>query len=392
MQEEDYQRLKNGIDVNDYDARNPIWFYEGAILDGWNRERACKELGIEPVYDEFIGTDMEAIGFVMRTNNRRDLTSSQRACIAVEAEDIVNVLKKEAKERMSEGGKGKQLIATLPTDAKVAEIFNTNRTYYNDARKLRPEVFKDVKAGIKTITEAKREERQQEKQERQQRASDINDLVKQNIVDIARGWHKIGNQFLYYGNNFDDEFISNLPYCKFGFADPPYNAGVAKWDSNFKWIQDSFIDKCDVFAVTPGGWESFNFYKQTDMPYVWELICYITNGMTHGRCGFANYIKASIFSKSKVKIPQDLFTITIKVNTTEDTNHKGRKPYEFITELINLFSKEGDCIFDIFAGSGTTLLMAEKFNRVSYNAEIEKQFCIEIINRGIENNMKYERL
>ena len=56
-------------------------------------------------------------------------------------------------------------------------------------------------------------------------------------------------------------------------------------------------------------------------------------------------------------------------------------------ELINIFSKENDCIFDLFAGSGTTLLISEKLNRVSYNAEIDKQSCIDIVNRAIENNI-----
>lgn len=52
-------------------------------------------------------------------------TSSQWATIAVEADGIITKLREEAKQRMSDGGKGKQLIATLPTDAKVAELFNT---------------------------------------------------------------------------------------------------------------------------------------------------------------------------------------------------------------------------------------------------------------------------
>ncbi|MCE5329382.1 site-specific DNA-methyltransferase [bacterium] len=240
------------------------------------------------------------------------------------------------------------------------------------------------------LKEIVKNNKNKEKQNRQQIANNINEVLKQNITDITKGWHKIGNQFLYYGNNLDIDFIDFLPVCKFGFADPPYNANVDNWDSGFIWEQDIFIDKCEVMAVTPGGWEAFNFYNQTNMPYIWEIICYIKNGMTHGKCGFANYIKASIFSKGKVKIPQDLFSITIKTSETEDTNHKGRKPYEFIAELINMFSSENDNIFDLFAGSGTTLLMSEKMNRISYNAEIDKQFCIDIINRAIENGIKYE--
>lgn len=212
------------------------------------------------------------------------------------------------------------------------------------------------------------------------------------IKDIKPGWHKLGRQHLYYGSNLDKEFIDKLPHCKFGFADPPYNAGLGDWDVDFKWEQDLFADKCDVFAVTPGGWNAYGFYRETEMPYIWEMVCYIENGMTHGKCGFANFIKVSIFGNSKPKIPQDLFKITIKTSETGESSFKGRKPNSFIFRLLDLFSERDDYIFDIFAGSGTTLIMSEKMDggRISYNAEINKERCLETINRAIANGMKYE--
>jgi len=179
MQPEDYERLKHDIDVNDYDIRNPIWFYEGAILDGWNRERACKELGIEPVYAEFVGTDTEAIEFVMRTNNRRDLTSSQRACIAIEADEIIYTLKQEAEQRMLAGKPDPGKLITRGNDTRTASImadmFNTNSTYVKEAQKLKnekPELFEQVKSGGKTITEVKKEEKINE------RAKQIDEIKK----------------------------------------------------------------------------------------------------------------------------------------------------------------------------------------------------------------------
>lgn len=171
MLPDDYKRLKCDIADNGYDESYPIWFYEGRVLDGWNRERACAELGIEPVYAEFTGTATEAIEFVMRSNKRRNLTSSQWATLAVEADEIIYTLRQDAKERMSDGGKGKQLIAYPPmkTDSTIADLFNTNRTYVNEAQKLKnekPELFEEVKTGQKTITEAKREIKFEEQRER----------------------------------------------------------------------------------------------------------------------------------------------------------------------------------------------------------------------------------
>ncbi|MFY7937697.1 MAG: DNA methyltransferase [Flavobacterium sp.] len=193
---------------------------------------------------------------------------------------------------------------------------------------------------------------------------------------------------MYFGSNTDKEFIDKLPKAKFAFADPPYNAGVDKWDFDFKWELDYLENYANVVAVTPGGWNACNFYKETNMNYIWEMFCWITNGMTHGKCGYANVIKTSIFGKVKPKISQDFWKINIDISKTEDTKHKGRKPYDFMIHLIDLFTNENDIVIDVFGGSGTTMLMCEQMNRISYNAEIDKQYCIDIIKR-IGN---YERI
>ena len=51
------------------------------------------------------------------------------------------------------------------TDTKLATTFNTNRTYINEAARLKdqkPEVFEQVKSGEKTLTQVKKEERIEE--------------------------------------------------------------------------------------------------------------------------------------------------------------------------------------------------------------------------------------
>ena len=59
----------------------PIWTYQGLILDGRNRYRACQASGIEPVLRQYLGGD--PLGFVMSQNlHRRHLNESQRAMIA----------------------------------------------------------------------------------------------------------------------------------------------------------------------------------------------------------------------------------------------------------------------------------------------------------------------
>lgn len=269
-----------------------------------------------------------------------------------------------------------QKIASFPEENFEAEI-----------AKAKNESLKRVELTTSRVLTAAKEYVQQKEKEEKKKEQELiiqsieNHPLKEIETNIEKGWYKVGNQFLYYGSNTDKEFKSKLPKAKFAFADPPYNAGVDEWDYNFKWQLDYLQEFADIVAVTPGGWNACNFYKETQMNYIWEMFCWISNGMTHGKCGYANVIKTSIFGNVKPKISQDFWQISIKTSESDDTKHKGRKPYDFMIHLIDLFTVENDVVIDPFAGSGTTLLMCEKMNRISYNAELDKQYCIDIIKR-----------
>lgn len=171
---EDFARLRDDIIASGFDQNQPITIFQGAILDGWNRQRACDEIGIKPTYTAFSGTDADAIAFVMRTNKRRNLNSGQWACIAAEADDLLAVIRDQVERERIEKQKanaanqhqealGKKLPQpSTPKDdqktaTKAAELFNTNRTYVNQAVKMKeqaPDVFEQVKAGKMTMQDA----------------------------------------------------------------------------------------------------------------------------------------------------------------------------------------------------------------------------------------------
>jgi hypothetical protein len=163
---EEFRELKE--DVRLRGLREPIVLHDGKILDGRNRYRACRELGVEPktVGWDGVGTPEE---FVLSMNLlRRHLTASQRACIATR---FLPALKEEAKERQRQHGgtapgrRAKSPPANLPgvsggeTREKAARVCDVSPRYDSDAKKIKaeaPEVFEEMAKGKTTVSEAKR--------------------------------------------------------------------------------------------------------------------------------------------------------------------------------------------------------------------------------------------
>jgi hypothetical protein len=76
MSEEDFGALVHDIHKNG--LREHGWIFEGMILDGWHRHKACIAAGKPFRHEPFTGTD--PVGFVLSKNTqRRHLTASQRA-------------------------------------------------------------------------------------------------------------------------------------------------------------------------------------------------------------------------------------------------------------------------------------------------------------------------
>src|SRR5580700_1250812 len=83
MSEAEFAAFKE--DIREHGQHEPIILYEGKILDGIHRYRACQELGREPRLVRFEGNPRAAAQLVLGRNfHRRHLTASQRAIVAAE--------------------------------------------------------------------------------------------------------------------------------------------------------------------------------------------------------------------------------------------------------------------------------------------------------------------
>ncbi len=148
------KELSDDIQING--LQNEIVLFAGKVLDGRNRLLACRLAGVKPRFREFVPNGISALAWVISQNlKRRQLTASQKAVIALEAEPMF------ARELKANQRKGQQKIADprLKGQArdKAAELAGVNRQYVSDVKRIRakaPELISQIKTGAITIAEA----------------------------------------------------------------------------------------------------------------------------------------------------------------------------------------------------------------------------------------------
>ena len=115
-----FQALKQDIYANG--LRNPIIIKNKEVLDGQNRLRACEELGIDPIFQEYEGDDL--VEFVLAQNlHRRHLTAGQSATIVALAQDwsLAHPSGKLSKSNKINDLDDNSSVAKLPTKGKPVD-------------------------------------------------------------------------------------------------------------------------------------------------------------------------------------------------------------------------------------------------------------------------------
>lgn len=156
MSATEFESLKTDIESNG--LLEPIWQYEGKIIDGRNRYQACVELGIKPHFREWDGIG-SLTAFVVSLNlHRRHLDESQRGIVGAR---IKSLFEAEAKTRMSEGGKGRANLPYLEKGRsrdKAAEAVSVSPRTVESADKVlkqgAPELVHAVESGTASVSAA----------------------------------------------------------------------------------------------------------------------------------------------------------------------------------------------------------------------------------------------
>lgn len=159
---EDFAELKASI--KKHGLNTPITLYEGLILDGRNRYKACQELGIEPATTEYTGDEPTEFAWTQNAV-RRQLSKSQKSMAAAKAAPLYA---EDAKNRQLRTIENRELVVpplvveqesqrskrdgeALAHAAKTAGVGVTSVGYASRILREHPELVPDIESGEKSL-------------------------------------------------------------------------------------------------------------------------------------------------------------------------------------------------------------------------------------------------
>lgn len=141
MPADEFQRLVD--DIDNCGQREPATMFDGMVLDGWHRVRACASLGIAPKTVN-LPVDEDPVAWVKSRNlHRRHLNASQRALAVAECESWAPA------GRPGNSAPGAEFPAT---SAKMAKEADTSVRTISQAKVVAAKATSEVKAAVKAGT------------------------------------------------------------------------------------------------------------------------------------------------------------------------------------------------------------------------------------------------
>ena len=198
--DKDASELKISLETKGYDAKYPIWVYQGPedsemmVIDGMQRLTACKELNIQPLVREFIGTEVEAADFILKSIRRRDLTAGQKASVVLDLTMLVERLVIEAKERQEELGR----LHGDPSDDIVlrgttsdllsgkAGVGSTTMKEMQTVKRYSPELYDHVRQGKMSANAAFRQVKDQQSSKEQRIKINAKTIIQRRLNEAVR--------------------------------------------------------------------------------------------------------------------------------------------------------------------------------------------------------------
>jgi DNA modification methylase len=226
--------------------------------------------------------------------------------------------------------------------------------------------------------------------------------VKESIIKRGDIW-QLGEHRIMCGDSTSSDDVAKLmngEKADMVFTDPPYGMDL---DAEFQKIHKGATTGKNHRAVIGDDkyynpQHIFDFFDDVKEIFIWGADYFIksipnsengswiiwdkTVGKFEGRIG--NEFEMCFSKKRHKKFIERIEWVGYNGMQNEDTKkrvHPTQKPIKLTENIIEKYSKKNNLIIDIFLGSGSTLIAAEKLNRKCYGMELDEKYCDVIINR-----------
>jgi DNA modification methylase len=175
----------------------------------------------------------------------------------------------------------------------------------------------------------------------------------------------------------------------FVLTDPPYLANYTSRDGravpnddNDAWLKPAFKEiyrvlKADSFCVSFYGWphadKFIEAYKQAGFCIIGHLM-FPKRYVSSKRYLAYQHESAYLLAKGEPARPEHPISDVITWEYTGNRYHPTQKPLAVLSPLVEAFSKPGDLVLDPFAGSGSTLLAAQRAGRNYIGIELSADY------------------
>jgi len=187
------------------------------------------------------------------------------------------------------------------------------------------------------------------------------------------------------------------------FTDPPYgmNFDIKNDDDNFKQVFVDAVTNMYTFSKKEnwyicGNFRCLSFFHLEIEKLgleLYEKIVWVKN--LYGQGKLYNRMHEDILfagSGSFYKIDKDVDVwnedsvrnFMGSKNANEAVGHPTQKPVNLIQRAIKNSSKNEDIVMDLFLGSGSTLIAAEKTGRICYGMELDPKYVDVIVQRYVD--------
>lgn len=390
LQGEDYKALKNDIAKNG--IRLPLEILEDyTIIDGHQRLRVAKELGITevPCLIKKL-TDWQAKIWVITANlTRRQLSAPQRALAIAKLSELYEV-GRGTNPRNTQGQFTESAKFALSVGKGVKEITAEKTGYsprtieYYRAYKRAVEAFPELKNKpiIWAIKEAKRRQEKAEKRKLVQNVEIKNLILGDALTEVKKlqsesidciiidppygiNWH--GTTISQNRDGWQPILNDDIKIFDYMQKLAPELYRVMKKDTDMYCFSGRFDSYCNMIKIfKEAGFRVSNVL-------IWKKNIRTSGPDFYHR--YANLHEFIIYAKKGNRFLNNTFSPDVlEFNKVLNGYSALEKPIPLLSYLIQNSTNEGEVVLDCFAGTGSTLVAAEKLNRNWIGIEIDPKW------------------